>query len=511
MSILDRLVRRGGDVRAALRESAARCKAEFPDEAETIDAFAAALEREWKTNFSGTAREAGEPESAYVRLILSEDRMTLFACLFPPRDGGPALTAEQLREQLRQDGAVFGVQDDFLKENAENYFCIFPAAKGLPPRDGVDAALNELFERTEDRPVEAEEGAEIDYAPERPVQSVREGEAVCTLDPAVPGWDGRDVTGNAIPSHQAVERELCAGENTKVTGDGRRLIAQTDGIVCFRDGKFHVRPVALISGSVTTPRGSCKIRKSLVITGDAGGGVVVNAGGDIIIFGEVRDATVCSNGGSVRVQGGIAGQPGKTVVRAARQVQAPRIANAAVEAGGSVFAQSISDSEILSGASVFVQGEEGAVSGGQVQAMRLVQCARLGETSPVRVIVGRTLAEEAESERLQKESAEIEELLAALWKRIGELRRAGRFMNDEQKALLDRLVEQRALGERRAEELKARRKELSERRRAGNAGRVVCARLYPGTEVRIGPASMTFRQQEDNCNIRLMGEGLIVR
>lgn len=512
MSILERLVRRGGDARAALRESAARCKAEFPGDAETIAAFEAALEKEWKTNFSGGARETGEPENAYVRCLLSEDRMTLFACQFPPRDGGAALTAAQLREQLRREGAVFGVRDDFLKENAENYFCIFPAAKGLSPHDGVDAVLNELFERTEDSPIEAEDGAEVDFTPERPVQSVREGEAICTVEPAVPGWDGCDVTGKPIPSaHQAEERELSAGENTKITGSGRKLVSQVDGIVYFRDGKFHVRPVALISGSVTTPRGSCKIRKSLVITGDAGGGVVINAGGDIIIFGELRDATVCSSGGSVRVQRGIAGTPGKTVVQAARQVQALSISNAAVEAGSSVYAQSVSDSEILCGVSVFVQGGEGTISGGQVQAMRLVQCAHLGEKSPVSVTVGRSPAEEAESERLRKESAEMEELLAALWKRIGELRRAGRLISDEQKELLDRLVEQRALCEQRADELKARQKVLSERRRAGNAGRVVCGRLYPGTRVQIGPASMLFRQQEDNCNIRLMGEGLIVR
>lgn len=521
MSIFDRLMRRGDgdllwkDAVAELYENAAACKAAHPEDEAVVDGFLPLLEAECRQRYPRLrpAPEARQPLDAVLRFFLSKDRLTLYVCLLPPQYGGAALTVEQIHEELHEQGCVFGLLDSELAENAGNYLKPFPAARGVLPRDGVDGVLTELFERREDTVIKARANSVIDFSLEQPVQAVRRGEPICRRTPAVPGEDGIDVTGASTSApRRAVEAELPAGKNTVVSADGLTLSATEDGVVYFKDDVFNVRPLKLISGSLTTPSGSCKVSGSCVITGDLSGGVYVEATGDLIIFGQVRDATACSTGGSVRVQKGVAGGTGKTLVKAAQQVQTPSVAAAEVESGGGIFTESIVNSEIRCGTSVLVRGGQGLILGGHVQAGRLVQCRQLGNANGrlTKVTVGYAPEDAAEVERLRGELASTDELLALLWKRIGELRKAGKLMNDEQRAVLEQLVEQRALYEQHQSDIKSRQKALRDKLQAAGSGRIICEKLFPVAELRIGTSFSTIRSQEENCSIHPYGDNLVL-
>ncbi len=525
MSIFDRLIRRGEDgaelprwkdVSLALAGSAESYKQQHPDEAAAIDAFLAALGNDGRRRYPkvrGT-EETPAPQNALARFYLSEDRMKAYLCVFPPLSGGAEMTLEALRKDLHYEGISFGLLEDQMRSYAgqKRYLEILPIAQGRPPRDGEDGGLEELFEQKEEARLEVPSGTVIDFSAGKLMPSVRAGDAVCHIRPPVPGEDGVDVTGQVIPCRQSETIEIPAGENTRLEPDGLTLCAAIDGILYFKDGCFCVRPQKIVAVDLDGPAGTCSIQGDLFIRGSVDGGAVVEATGDVIIAGEVRDGQVISTGGTIRVQQGVHGVAGKTVLKAARQLQAAVIETARAEAGGDVISEVIMDSEVSSGGSVFVTGGRGLILGGQVQAAREVRCQQIGNITGKRsrITVGYSPATAAERDRIAAALAETSDTLDKLWKNIGDLRRAGKLPPEKQD-LLNRLVEQRALYEEQKDKLKTEQKELREKMRAASTGQITCRDLYPTTEIQLGAYSTEIAAQETNCRIRVHGEGLVLR
>jgi len=526
MSILDRLIRRGGedgaelprwkDISVELAAGAESYKQQHPDEAANIDAFLAALDGDGRRRYPKArgAEEVPASPDALARFYLSGDRMTAYACVFPPLPGGADLTLERLHQDLRYEGIAYGLLEDGMRECVERkrYLEIFPIARGRLPRDGEDGGIDELFEKMEETRLEVSDGAAIDFSDGKLAPSVRAGDAVCRVRPSVPGEDGVDVTGQALPCREVKSVEVPAGENTRLEPDGQTLSAAADGVLYFKEGRFCVRPQKLVAVDLDGPAGTCVIRGDLYIRGSVAGGAVVEASGDVIIAGEVRDAQVISTGGTIRVQQGVHGVEGKTLLKAARQLQAAVIESARAEAGGDVVSEVIMGSEVSSGGSVFVTGGRGLILGGSVQAAREVRCQQIGNITGKRnrIAVGYSPASAAERERIAKALAETSDTLDKLWKNIGDLRRIGK-LPQEKKELLGRLVEQRALYEEQKDKLKAEQKELRETMRAASTGQIVCRSLYPATEIQIGAYRMEAAAQESNCRIRVQGESIVLR
>ncbi len=78
-------------------------------------------------------------------------------------------------------------------------------------------------------------------------------------------------------------------------------------------------------------------------------------------------------------------------------------------------------------------------------------------------------------------------------------------MSLENRALLDRLTEQKKLYEERAAEADARLEEHRELLRAARSGTLSCRELYPLTQVQIGDRAGEFAFPEQNCNIHIYG------
>lgn len=523
MSIIDYL-RRWGDGRTAswreicpiLKENAEAYQAEHEEEDWLMDSVWNQLDSECRKRYQkGRVAEDQQPLGALPRVFLAPDRMTAYLCVLPPQSGGAELSEEQLREALEAAEVRFGLLEDALAAcvQEKRYLEIILIARGQAAREGSEGRLEPLYEEREEQPLEQPGGGPVDFASFQVPQTVQEGAAICNIVIPIPGEDGFDVSARVIPCRKYRYPDVPMGENTSISEDGQQLVADKEGLVWFRDGKFYVREQRFVSGSLTAPGGSCRIRGSVLITANVCGGATVTAGGDIWIGGEVQAAHVVSTGGSVRVLRGVRGVGGKTFIQAAEQVQAPFLDKAKVDAGGDVFAESITDCHVVSGGSVYATAGKGMIFGGHVQAAELVQCIQLGNVTGKRnqITVGFRPEASAERERLDQELASAQKILERLWKKIGDLRKAGRLMSDEQKELLDQLVEQRALYEAHEENLKRKQQKLWEELKQFSGGRVRCERLYGRTEVRIGGCYAEYRAVEKNCDIHASGENLVLR
>ncbi len=529
MSFLDRFIH--GDENAHAEENEWRrisnwlhrnvdeYKMKHPEQVEFIDTALITLDdlvrrRYRRTRVEGNSRP---PRDALTHFFLTPDRMSAYACVLPPADGGADITKEKVLSDLSYAGISYGIMEERVSElyGANPYLRIIPIAEGTPPRDGEDGQIEALFEQQIETKLEVATNERIDFNKTHLIQTVHEGDPIYRIIPPVPGQDGVDVTGMTVPCQQAEEIQIPIGRHTKLSPDGRSLLAEIDGIlyVTATQGdavEYSVRPQRLFAGDLSSFAGVLHIEDSLYVPGNVFGGVNIEAGGDVIITGEVRDATIVSIAGTVRVQKGIRGVEGKTTVKARNQVQALVIESASVTSGGDVISETILDSEISCGGAVSVTGGRGIILGGHIHAEKLVSCQQIGNLSGKRtkITVGLTIENAADRDRIQKGLVETRNTLDKLWGNISTLRKLGSRATQEQKELLEQLVEQRSLYEQQEKQLKADWKELMKTLKAAQHGHVYCAQLYPVTEVQIGLHRQEFTLAETGCNIHIYGETL---
>lgn len=455
----------------------------------------------------GEASRAGRSEesrNAGVLLSLSEDHLRAYLCLLPPRNGGADISHDELDAQLRYAGIVSGIRKDRLHRAVEEreYAKILLAAQGSVPTEGSDGSLAELFPHDEAPNLTLPDDATVDFRKTDFVHPVRAGDVLCRIVPPVPGHDGAEVTGRAIPCQSVSEVKIPMGEGTALSSDGRELTASCDGILYSKDGLFCVQPMHVVTGSLSAAAESVDVSGGLLITGDVKGGASARASGDIIVAGSVLDGSVTSAGGCIRVQKGVRGVEGVTVLRAAGQIQVASAENAELRAGASVIAEVLSDCRVVSGRTVSVLGGMGLLAGGYVQAEKRILCVQLGNIggSLTRLAVGCTPEAVQDWEINKKELERVQQVMDKLWDNIASLKKLGK-LNDEQKSLLTKLQEQRNLYDEKRHDLRALREGLRQQLHGSASGRVQCKELHPIVEVQIGEHHAEIRTQEHNLNI----------
>ncbi len=505
-------------------------KAKYPSYADDIDAFGRILKPKYKTWLSRGQTAPYQKGLSYF--YLSEDRLSAFACIFssPPPAPAPgdlqppaaapapddaSVSLESVLSEIRYEGITYGIQKKELEQHisGKQFFHIFPIAFGTPPRDGQDGAVTELFQRRGVSSLELPDDSLINFQTRDFVQSVRCGDVICRLQPPVPGEDGMDVTGQTIPCHPAAPLTCLNGQNTHIGGGGLTLEAAADGLLyCSPEGEFYVRKQQVIDGDFDSFTAPLAMNGDLYITGNVSNGVTVEVSGDIIINGEVRDATVISTCGSIRIQQGVHGVKGKTTIKAERQLQTPIIELAEVETGGSVITEIVADSTIRCGSTLNVLGGHGMIVGGSIQVNRHVLCQRIGNLSGARTsfMVGCPPQLFRDWELNRKEADETKKLLDKLWESISTLRK-NPHPTEEQQKVINTLLEQRTLYEKKREELKFEKDSLRERMRAANSSQIRCQELHPTVEIQIGTKRRTIDFSTVNCNIHLLNSEIVLQ
>ena len=100
-------------------------------------------------------------------VFLSSDKMAAWIMVFPPTGTGKEADQEMLMEALKEKGVTFGITEEFiegLSDEPEQYFHMFPAAKGEEAVQGKDGYIVDSFPRIIERKFEVDEHDRVDYA-----------------------------------------------------------------------------------------------------------------------------------------------------------------------------------------------------------------------------------------------------------------------------------------------------------------------------------------------------------
>lgn len=497
---------------ADLDAAAAEIKAQYPDDGGTVDDFVDALKESCRTRCK--AAQDSAPLNAEARFCLSEDRLSAYACVLPPENGGGEVTLEEFLEDMRYEGIVYGIlREEIPQHFALGYLHIFPVARGTLPQAGEDGKVTELFQRRRQMRLEAEDGSQVDFKEDVPLQPIQKGTVICVIQLPRAGTDGMEVTGKVLPCPQSVSAYIPQGKNIMLGRDGQALIAGVDGILYIENDQFCIHEQKVIDGDLTQFEGSLQISGNLYIGGDVDGGVDIAASGDIVINGKIGQARVTSTSGTIRVQQGVYGTEGKTFLTAAVQVQSPVIESAEIDAGASVITETVSNSVIRCCGTVYATAGRGMIVNSFIQAEENILCLRIGNLSggSSRFSVGYPPDTPELWGRITSDLTAAQSTLKKLWDSITALRKKGSRISDGEKAVLDQLVEQRELYLERLETLKAELNTVNKVLSQKSDGRIQCEKLYPLLEVQIGRLTEKITTEEENCSIHTVRNSICLR
>lgn len=498
----------------ALNQAGEDAKAQYPDDGETVDDFVRALKEICKIRCKKTPGADPQPMKAEAQFFLSKDRMSAYACLLPPENGGAGITLEEFLMEMRYEGINCGIlQQDIQREIECGYLRIFPTARGTLPQAGENGKVTELFQRWERACLDAQADGLVDFSQDIQMQPIRKGTAICMMQPPVEGTNGLDVTGQILPCPQSDSVYIPQGENTAVSEDGQALTASVDGILYIEDDLFCVQEQTLVDGDLGRLREPWKVSGDLYIQGNVDGGAVIVATGNIVINGKVGQARITSVDGTIRVQQGIYGAEGSTFLSAARQVQSPVVEQAEISAGVSVIAEMIVNSTIHCDGTVYAMTGRGMITGSLIRAGDSILCLNIGNLAEGRnrFSVGYPPHSPESWNQLKTELAETKSILKKLLASIADLRRKGSRISDMEKSVLERLVEQRNLYMEKQSSLAAELSILDELLRKRSNGRIQCQKLHPFLEVQIGKLTQEIVTEEENCNIHAVDSWILLR
>lgn len=444
---------------------------------------------------AAAAPAANLDEQALV--LLSSDEMMAWMCLLPPVGDGAGLTTPQLCKLMVFKGVCHGFNWPLLRtlpENSQRYFQLFPVACGTPPIMGQDGYVIDRYPRSISEDVEIDELGQANYYTLKLVQEIQENQVICEIVPPTAGTPGMSITGTHLPARDGKAAAIPQGRNTRLSEDGRYLVAAQDGHVVFSGRDFQVKSVLHLYEHDLLATPNIKFLGDIHVHCDLNRGNTICAMGTVQIDGVMEGCTI-EAGENIIVSSGVLGQD-TAVLRAQKRVYAKYLENCSVYARESIQADCIINSNIYSNGTVKVRTGRGAIIGGTIRASREVSAVTVGSKAErfTSIILGGDPCEEAERAQIQEELRSIEQALV-------QLENAPMQLSAKQAASKLRL--RQCVARMNLEKLDKELEAIKTASLSCDTRRLFCDTGYPGTQITIGHSAYTISQAEHNCTIGL--------
>ncbi|MFP4686936.1 MAG: FapA family protein [bacterium] len=444
-------------------------------------------------------------------VTLNESQTEAYLSVIPPKPEGVAVTLDEVIEYLEKEGLDYEreeVERVFEEELFEEDILI---ASGRLPEHGKDAELDFKVD-IEEKEDEEESEEKVDFHAGQDVISVKEDEVLVEIIPATEGEPGITVYGEEIPPEPGEDVGIKAGENTRMSPDGLRLIAEKEGRVRYKDGEVWVEPVLIIEGDLDYEVGNIRFEGVVIVKGMILDGFKVLAS-QRVEADSVGKAHVKS-GGDVVLAKGFVGR-GEGVIEAKGNVFAKYLENCKVKAGGSIIVeQSIMHSDVDAEEYIILEGKRRAsIVGGLARAGKAISANKIGAkmAAKTEVEVGispkiRDRVQEIENE-IQGQKEKLDKIrigLKGLLEQASKLGGVENLAEDKQEQRKELAVRARAV-KKKMENLQSELKELRNEIQGSEGGEIIVnGELVSGVKITVQTATLYLTDSESNVRYKLI-------
>ena len=428
-----------------------------------------------------------EKNGSYV--TISKDNMEAWLYLIAPEEGREDYTMDELMDFLKQNGVLTGFHRSNLAAMIKKkvYERKILVAQGQPAIEGNNGYFEYKFDLNQRKAPKVLANCRVDYTNMSSLQNVHQGEVVAIYHHAKEGQDGYDIKGKNLPAKKVKEIPPLQGKAIYHEDDPDVYLAERDGKIELKNGKVDIQAVHEINGDVTLITGKIEFYGDVIINGSVESGVVIRAGRNIEIKGNVEAVNLFAGGDIVLSRGIQGGKRAKVSARG--NIFADFLEHTVVVAGGDVKANTILNSRVSADGQIILTGKKGAIIGGYTHAMMGIKATEIGNSVETKTVVHvgyeKEVYQKVQNIRAQEASQtnELKELMEEVDSIIERKKRAGKIPDGLEIKL--KVLESRVASAKK--ELDESRKELSKLEELITKGQdseiVVNGNIYRGTVV----------------------------
>jgi len=314
-----------------------------------------------------------------MSVSIADMEMKAYLLLQAPRPGGADLTAESIRNYLKNNRVVFGIKEGVLTTLEENpiYNEEILVAEGQKQVNGNDAKIVYNFNTDHSTIILKEKNGRVDFKDLNLIENVVAGQQIAKKIPPERGKDGQTITGKTMPAKAGKDMAINVGKNVKLSEDGTTAISEINGQVIILNGKLNVEPVYTVPGDVNLHTGNILFLGTVIVRGNVEDGFSVKAAGNIEVMGNVGKAVH---------QGVLGKNEGK--VRCGKNLYAKFVEHAYIEVENNVIVtDGILHSYVDSNKKIICQGRRASIVGGRLRAAEEINAKNLGSVAGAETVL----------------------------------------------------------------------------------------------------------------------------
>ena len=411
---------------------------------------------------------------ASVKVVVSDNHLEANMCVFSPQFSGKDITVEAMRQALKDEQVVYGIDEELLEEIAANklYDKIFTVASGYAAVDGENGRVNNLFDTDKKLVPRKLEDGSVDYRDLGLIVNVRVNDLICEIVPETQGEEGMNVYGQVIAPRPGRPPLVPQGSNTVLSADGTKLFAAESGNLVYMGGKFNVVTTFQISSDIDVKTGN------------------INFLGDVVIKGSVQEgffaSTIQSQYGNINIAFG---------------------ENDTITTRGNLTSTSLVGCRIKIEGDLDCTKNPGALVGGDCSVMGKFAVAQLGNKSytPTIISVGSTTNLLLEMNSLEKQCTAIDEYIEKINTSIEflqEKKRNGEHLDADKEAYISSAIR---LKVQKGMDKKPLRTRIEEIQKIINAKETLSVQVtkcvYPNVRINLNSFTTTTSAEYGKCNI----------
>lgn len=456
-------------------------------------------------------------KTKFLSIKVSDDHMKVFLTVKPVAQEGIDINSDDVLKILQSKNVSFGINEEIIKNtldkvkqekfSMENVLI----AEGTQAINGEDGRLEFFF--NVDKKIKPQEGAhgKVDFHELSLVENVEKEQSLVKLIDSTPGTPGKNVYGKMVNPVHGKPCVLPIGENTKVSDkDTKLLVSCIDGIVKYAGGVVSVKSCYAVEKDVDFSTGNITSKGTVVVKGNVRSGFILDAVGDVEVWGTVEDSMIKSKG-NVLVKGGFIGS-GKGKIEAEGDVTIGFARNQTIVANTVKILREAVDCIIYAKNTVKVSGDKISIEGGITTAGAMIEVESLGSKNEVHtdVEVGINYVAHQSQMNTRKEISGLKAVLKTVDKELNTLH-AMKMAKGELPAqytnTFDHLLSRR-------EELVKKLKDLAsvEILPVNEGAKVVVNKVvHPGVEITIGESTMTILEEWKKTTFYLSGDEIKIK
>lgn len=258
------------------------------------------------------------------------------------------------------------------RQNLEGMIC----ARGIEPVGAKQPFLANVFQDLSIRSGKTLDlnNSQLDMREMQQRKIVNAGSVVATIRFNEPGIPGRTVLGEDIPpSYEDLTVDLGDGLQRR----GLDIVAMVDGLPQIEGNKITFTQGLVHAGDVNLRSGNIHFAGPVEIQGSIESGAIVEAGGDLIVNGQIQGAIVRVKGNLIVKAGIVTGQTG--FVQVSGNLLAEFVEQSEILCNGDMtVTKALINSRVFVGRSLKISSKGGVCAGGDISCKNTLDCGNLG-------------------------------------------------------------------------------------------------------------------------------------